>query len=140
MDFVSSSPTDTVPGGGRIVVAESHPVLSGALSWLLREQGDCVSAVGNREALLADIAQVTPDVILLDGDVVQQDTALIEQIRADQRWSDVRVIVSAPSNALDEGVAPLPWGVDDCVGKPFRVPEVLGRVRTQLRASGQLRA
>ena len=37
------------------------------------------------------------------------------------------------------GPSGLPWGADDFVSKPFRVPELLGRVRTQLRASGQLR-
>ena len=42
--------------------------------------------------------------------------------------------------ATDETCASLPWGADDFVSKPFRVPELLGRVRTQLRASGQLRA
>jgi two-component system cell cycle response regulator len=34
----------------------------------------------------------------------------------------------------------MPWGADDCVSVPFRVPVLLSRIRTQLRASGQLRA
>ena len=31
---------------GRVLIAESQPVVSGALSWLLREQGYAVTAVG----------------------------------------------------------------------------------------------
>ena len=134
------STTDTPPRGGRVVVAEDHPVVAGALSWLLREQGYSVASVADRYELFASLEDVTPDVIVIDGDVVERDANLLHELRADQRWHDVRVIISTPWAALDDGASGLPWGVDDCVSKPFRVPEVLGRVRTQLRASGQLRA
>jgi two-component system cell cycle response regulator len=77
---------------------------------------------------------------VLDGDVVENDGRLLEELRANERWHNVRVIVTAPWAALDDGANSLPWGADDCISKPFRVPEILGRVRTQLRASGQLRA
>ena len=134
------STTDTPPRGGRIIVAEGHPVIAGALSWLLREQGYSVAAVADRKELFANISHETPDVIVLDGDVVEHDGNLLEELRADQRWHDVRVIITQPWASLDDGSSALPWGADDCVSKPFRVPELLGRVRTQLRASGQLRA
>ncbi|MGH9884931.1 MAG: diguanylate cyclase [bacterium] len=133
------SSTDTPPKGGRVVVAEGHPAIAGALSWLLREQGYSVASVADRAALFADITRQTPDVILLDGDAAD-DSTLLEELRADQRWLDVRVIVTAPWASLVDGANGLPWGADDSVSKPFRVPELLGRVRTQLRASGQLRA
>lgn len=125
---------------GRVVVAEENPLVAGALSWLLREQGYTVNSVVTRDDLFAQITKTTPDLILLDGDVVQRDGAILGQLRSDQRFHDVRVIVTAPWAAIEDGVAGLPWGADDCVSKPFRVPELLGRVRTQLRASGQLRA
>jgi two-component system cell cycle response regulator len=131
--------TDTPPRGGRVIVAEGHPVVAGALSWLLREQGYSVDAVADRGELFANIAKQTPDVIVLDGDVVEHDTRLLEELRADKRWHDVRVIVTSPGASLDDEGSDLPWGADDCVRKPFRVPELLSRLRTQLRASGQLR-
>ncbi len=125
---------------GHVVVAEPHPVIAGALSWLLREQGYAVTAVSDRAALFAAMARSAPDLILLDGDVVEQDAEILGQLRKDDRWRDVRVIVTAPWAAVDVGGASLPWGADDCVSKPYRVPELLGRVRTQLRANGQLQA
>ena len=137
MGFVSSSPGDR---SGRVVVAEAHPVTAGALAWLLREQGYFVTAVADRDELFAAIARSVPDLILIDGDVVRRDGAIIGQLRSDQRWHDVRVIITAPWAAVEDGGVGLPWGVDDCVSKPYRVPELLGRVRTQLRASGQIRA
>src|SRR5262249_22676780 len=110
----------------------------GALSWLLREHGYRVTAVSDREELFAAISRHVPDLILLDGDVVNKDGALIARIRSEERWHDVRVIVTAPWAAVEDG-AGVPRGADDCVSKPYRVPELLGRMRTQLRACAQLR-
>jgi two-component system, cell cycle response regulator len=124
----------------RVLVAEENPVLAGTLSWLLREQGYNVTSVANRGALFATLSRATPDVILLDVDTAAGGAAALSELRGDQRWNDVRVIVTAPWAGLDDRPAVLPWGADDCVSKPFRVAELLGRLRTQLRASGQLRA
>jgi two-component system cell cycle response regulator len=123
-----------------VIVAEEDPLVSGALSWLLREQGYVVSPVSGRDELFATITRHAPDLILLDGDAVQRDDRILGQLRGDSRYHDVRVIITAPWAAIEDGGAGLPWGVDDCVSKPYRVPELLGRIRTQLRASSQLRA
>lgn len=123
-----------------MIVADSHPVTAGALSWLLREHGYSVATVADREALFANITKSAPDVILLDGEVVRRDADLLHRVRADEQWRDVRVIVTAPWASMDDGATSMPWGADDCVSIPFRVPELLSRVRTQLRASNQLRA
>ena len=137
---MSSSATDTPSVGGRVIVADSHPVTAGALSWLLREHGYSVATVADRDELFANITKSTPDVILLDGDVIRRDGNLLHQVRAGEQWRDVRVIVTAPWASVDDGATSMPWGADDCVSVPFRVTELLSRVRTQLRASGELRA
>ena len=126
---------------GYVLVAETHPVIAGALSWLLREQGYAVATVNDRDTLFACISRTVPDLILLDGDSAGRlrGGEILDELRGDARWHDVRVIVTAPWAAVEDGSGVLPWGADDCVSKPFRVPELLGRVRTQLRASTQLR-
>lgn len=136
MDFVSSSAGET----GRVVVAEGNPVTAGALSWLLREQGYAVTLAANRDELFAAINRTVPDLILIDDDVLQPDGAILADLRSDERWHDIRVIVTAPWASIEDGAGAVPWGADDCVSEPFRVPELLGRVRTQLRASSQLRS
>src|ERR1043165_506550 len=135
MDFVSSSAGET----GRVGVAEGNPVTAGGLSWLLGEQGYAVTLAANREELFAAMNRAVPDLILIDDDVLQPDGAILADLRSDERWHDIRVIVTAPWASIEDGAGAVPWGADDCVSEPFRVPELLGRVRTQLRASSQLR-
>ena len=136
---VTSSGTGCVSSfrgdSGHVVIAEGEPVVAGALSWLLREQGYVVTAVENSGELFANLERSVPDVIVVDADVVQSDVEMLERLRGDPRYNDVRVIVAS----LEDRTSGLPWGADDFVSKPFRVPEVLGRVRTQLKASSQLR-
>ena len=126
---------------GRVVVAERNPVLAGALSWLLREHGYDVITVADRNELFAAIEQDVPDLILLDSSVSSRvGDGILGELRGDDRWNDVRIVVTTPwqtDNGVEIG---LPWGADDCVAKPFRVAELLGRVRTQIRASEQLRS
>ena len=75
-----------------MVIAEGQPVVAGALSWLLREQGYAVTAVGDSGELFANLERVVPDVIVVDGEVVQRDADLLPRLRSDARWNDVRVI------------------------------------------------
>lgn len=134
-----SSSGDTPGKGSRVVVAERDPVVAGTISWLLRENGFSVSTATDRAELFQLIGSETPDLIVLDGSVAQRDVGVLADLRADERCSDVRVVVTMPwpaGNAVDG----LPAGADDWVTKPLRVNELLGRVRTQLRASDQLRA
>jgi two-component system cell cycle response regulator len=126
---------------GRVVVAEKNPVLAGALSWLLREHGYDVTTVSDRNELFAAIEHDVPDLILLDSSVSSRvGDGILGELRGDDRWNDVRIVVTTPwqtTNGIEIG---LPWGADDCVAKPFRVAELLGRVRTQIRANDQLRS
>ncbi|HEY7394297.1 MAG TPA: diguanylate cyclase [Gemmatimonadaceae bacterium] len=137
---MGSSTTETALRAGRVLVAEGHPVIACALSWLLREHGYNVSTVADRDELKTNLARETPDVIVLDADVALGERRLLQQLRADQRYHDVRIIVASSFASIDGATPMLPWGADDCVGKPFHVPELLGRVRTQIRASAQLHA
>ncbi len=123
---------------GCVVLVEDDPIIAATLSWLLRENGYSVAPVTDCDELFASIARTVPDLILLDCDAVGDAPAVFRRLRGDHRWNDVRVIATAEWTNNGNGTT-LPWGADDCVTKPFRVNELLSRVRTQLRAGEQLR-
>jgi len=126
-------------GEPRVIVAENSPVVAGAVCWLLREQGYDVHAVPERGELLDALADAPPDVLLVDAERLNGNNALLDRLRDDPGWTDVRVIVSTPATGIT-AIPGLPAGADDYVSKPFRVPELLGRVRTQVRALNEVRA
>jgi len=125
---------------GRVIVAEESPVVASTLCWLLREQGYKVQAVADQGALFEALGDEPPDVLLVDAQRLNGNGSLLKTLRDDQRWLDMRVIVSTPENGHVEAVPELPAGADDYVSKPYRVPELLGRVRTQIRALNEVRA
>jgi DNA-binding response OmpR family regulator len=46
------------------------------------------------------------------------------------------VIILTARDGIDDTVAGLDYGADDYVGKPFRLAELLARIRRRLRATG----
>jgi two-component system cell cycle response regulator len=123
----------------RVIVAEESSVVASALCWLLREQGYKVQSVEDSQKLFEALAEEPPDVLLVDADRLNGSGQLLDRLRDNQRWVDVRVIVSTPANG-QAAIPDIPTGADDYVSKPFRVPELLGRVRTQIRALNEVRA
>jgi two-component system, cell cycle response regulator len=127
---------------GRVLIAEPSPIVAGTLCWLLREQGYVATAVSDHDALFEALATHPPDLLLLDAESTAGHSTLIGKLRSDRRWLDVRVIMTMPNSHAEAGGAgaALMSGADDFVTKPFRVPELLGRVRTQFRAITEVRA
>ena len=127
----------------RVLVAGPDSLVAGTLTWLLREHGYRAWATAGSREVLDEARRTGANVVVIDAEVVPTNGAnalpsLIASLRADPATHDVRVIL-ADGNTDGAPRIP-PAGVDDCVSKPYRVPELLARVGTQLRASQQLRA
>ncbi|CAB3714907.1 response regulator [Trinickia soli] len=76
-------------------------------------------------------ASARPDLIIIDLGLPDMDGAdVIRQLRD---WSSVPVIVLSARTREEEKVAALDAGADDYLTKPFGVPELLARIRAQLR-------
>lgn len=120
----------------RILLVEDEPTIRIAVRDALRTQGHEVDdtvdgAEGLRRAKAGGYDLLLLDVMLpgLDG---------LEVLKALRRGGDhVPVILLTARGGEDDRVRGLALGADDYVAKPFRVAELLARVRAQLRrASG----
>ena len=116
----------------RILIAEDEPHIVRFLGKGLQAQGHATaSATDGRQALsLALSGQF--DLMLLDLGLPGLDGL---EVLAELRRSRVTlpVIVLTARNAADDVVTGLDSGADDYMSKPFRLAELLARVRLRLR-------
>lgn len=117
-----------------VLVVDDDPSIRDSLSSELRAAGyDTVTAADGRSALAAFRVHV-PELILADLAMpVADGFALISAVRA---LSRTPIIVISVRGADADKIRALDLGADDFVTKPFSVPELLARVRAQLRRSG----
>ena len=116
-----------------ILVVDDDPGIRESLSRELRAAGfQTVTAADGRSALAAFRVNL-PDVMLTDLAMPHSDG--FELIAAIRRFSAAPLIVLSVRGGDTDKVRALDLGADDFVTKPFSVPELLARVRAQLRRS-----
>jgi DNA-binding response OmpR family regulator len=116
----------------RILIAEDEPYIVRFLGKGLAAEGHTTASTPDgREALhLARSGQF--DLMLLDLGLPGMDgLAVLAELRRSQ--VPLPVIVLTARNAADDIVAGLDGGADDYMSKPFRLAELLARVRLRLR-------
>ena len=121
----------------RILVAEDEPALSRQIAGALGEAGYAVDCAG--DGAQAEFLGRTEryDAIVLDLGLPK-----IDGLSVIKRWRDAAVttpvLVLTARASWHEKVLGIDGGADDYVAKPFRMEEVLARIRALIRrASGQ---
>ena len=118
----------------RILIAEDEPHIVRFLVKGLQAQGYTTAHVpdGNQALLLARTSQF--DLLLLDLGLPGLDGLdVLARLRAGR--ARLPVIVLTARKGPDDIEAGLDGGADDYMGKPFRLAELLARVRLRLRPS-----
>lgn len=122
----------------RVLVVEDESALSQQLAGALGDAGYAVdsAADGERADFLARTEQY--DAVILDLGLPRVDGLTVLR-----RWREsglsVPVLVLTARGSWSEKVQGIDGGADDYVAKPFRMEEVLARLRALIRrASGQL--
>jgi len=118
----------------RVLVAEDDPDISEPLVRALRREGYDVTLVTTGPAALTGALAGQADLLLLDLGLPGMDgLEVCRSLRG--RGSSLPVLVLTARTDEADLVVGLDAGADDYVGKPFRVAELLARVRAQLRRS-----
>jgi len=117
-----------------ILLVDDQPKNLRLLSDLLEEQGYSVCQAIDGEVALEAIALHKPDLVLLDISMPGMDGySVCQQIKANPAHRDISVIfISALDEAWDK-VKAFSVGGNDYITKPFKVVEVLARVKNQLK-------
>ena len=115
----------------KILVIDDEPQIRRALRTSLEAHGYEVTAVGTGEEGVLYVADLAPDLVLLDLGLPDMDgTEVVRRVRA---FSAVPVIVLSVREGPQDKVGALDAGADDYVTKPFAMEELLARARAALR-------
>jgi two-component system cell cycle response regulator len=130
----------TIAEQARILVVDDDEGLLKTLSWILNDKGHEVIPVSESVDLLPRMVEERPDLLMLDIMMPKVDgLQLLEQIKADERWRDLPVLMISSMSPEDGTVKALGLGASDFISKPFRVKELLARVDAHLRTGRALR-
>jgi len=116
----------------RILVAEDDTDISEPLVRALSREGYDVTLVTDGPAALSSALSGSSDLLVLDLGLPGMDGLdVCRSLRG--RGSTLPVLVLTARTDVPDLVVGLDAGADDYVGKPFRIAELLARVRAQLR-------
>ena len=118
----------------KILVVDDAPQVRRVMRTSLSAQGYTVYEARDAEEAMKEIRETPPDLILLDVNMPGMDGfAACREIRSS---SQVPIIMLTVRSAERDKVAALDAGADDYVVKPFGMPELLARIRANLRRTG----
>lgn len=118
----------------RVLVVEDDEALGPLLEYNLSSEGYAATLVVDGDEALLQLAEETPDLILLDW--MLPGTSGIEICRQARARSETRstpIIMLTAKGEEGDRIRGLDTGADDYVTKPFSVVELMARVRAVLR-------
>ncbi len=117
-----------------LLIVDDDPGIRESLVRELRAAGYDAVTAGDGRAGLAAFRVHVPELLLTDLAMPAADG--FELIASIRRFSRTPIIVLSVRGADADKIRALDLGADDFVTKPFSMPELLARVRAQLRRSG----
>ena len=115
-----------------VLLVEDDAAIAGPLSRALQREGYEVDVVGDGQAALHRAVRRGRDLMVLDLGLPGMDgLEVCRRVRVDQ--PDLPVLMLTARTDEVDFVVGLDAGADDYVGKPFRLAELLARVRALLR-------
>jgi DNA-binding response OmpR family regulator len=118
-----------------VLLAEDDEAIAAPLSRALGREGYTVTVSDWGPAVLEQALEGSHDLLILDLGLPGMDgLEVCRQVRA--RGSELAVLMLTARTDEVDFVVGLDAGADDYVGKPFRLAELMARVRALLRRSG----
>jgi DNA-binding response OmpR family regulator len=116
-----------------VIIADDDPNIVLSLEFLMRRAGYQVRVARDGEAVLAAVAEVVPDLVLLDVMMPKRNGYdVCDALRADPACRDLRIIMLTARGQAVERTKGLALGADAYVTKPFSTREVVDLVRQTL--------
>ncbi len=123
----------------RLLITTEDVALARTLSWVLKENGYDVVTAADSEQLHDRLDQEVFDLMVVDlGDASSTALERLTCTRKDPRHTEVPVLVLADPSFHFERLEPLGLSAADLVARPYRVRELLSRIKAHLRVGREL--
>ena len=117
-----------------VLVVEDEPAIQELIAVGLERNGHEVRAAASAQEAYGAVAELLPDVILLDWMLPDESgPTFARRLRAEARTKEVPIIMLTARAGDDDKVAGLEAGADDYVTKPFSPRELEARIQAVLR-------
>ena len=116
-----------------ILIVEDERNIALSLEFLMKQAGHTVRSVADGQDALDAVAELLPDLILLDINLPTLDGyAVCTKLRADERTRNIRVLMLTARGREIEREKGLAAGADDYITKPFSTRDLAERVESLL--------
>ncbi len=116
---------------GRLLVVDDDPQLRRVMRAAFTKQGYIVEDARSGETALEKLRAERYDLVILDRNMPGMGG--VATCRSIREHSDIGIIMLTVRKAEPERIEALDAGADDYVTKPFSMPELLARIRANLR-------
>jgi two-component system KDP operon response regulator KdpE len=117
--------------GAKIMIVDDEPQLRKVIRVALARQGYMVSEARSGEAALDLLHTESCQMVILDRNM--PGIGGLETCKRIRAGSDIGIIMLTVRKAEEDRIEALDAGADDYITKPFSMPELLARIRANLR-------
>ncbi len=128
-----------MPLNPRLLLATEDTALARTLSWVLKENGYDVVTATSGPQLIERLDQEEYDLFVFDiGDADPTAIERLTRLRTDRRYTDVPLLIMSEPSFDASLLDTLNLGAADVVQRPYRVRELLSRIKAHLRVGREL--
>lgn len=117
----------------KILIVDDEPNIVISLEFLMKREGFQVSLAVDGEEALRKIAEIQPDLVLLDVMMPKKSGfEVCQEIRANPDWTSIKILMltaKGRDTELQKGIA---LGADAYVTKPFSTKDLVAKVKSVL--------
>ncbi len=118
----------------KVMLVEDEEALALLLKYNLEKEGYDVLWEARGGKAVAEVEQNMPSVIILDWMLPElSGVEICKMIRSKPDIKSIPIIMLTAKGEEEDKIKGLSAGADDYVTKPFSIPELMARVKTQLR-------
>lgn len=123
----------------KVLVVEDEQALALLLKYNLEKEGYDVIIEDRGNKVLGVVEHECPSLILLDWMLPElSGVEICKQIRSKPDLKNIPIIMLTAKGQEEDKIKGLNAGADDYVTKPFSVPELMARVKTNMRRAPQI--